>query len=658
MSEKDKKRKLENLFFKVIGSLIASILVSLFLGAIIASYIEFGSLKASNLGNAFNTTTFMTSFPICILVCLLVVLLFFTTSPSNNKKEMKGKDDLENQRFMNKDELNKKLKVYYFDELYKVNLDGWPVYSRMVGNRLKIHFGPNYHMLVIGSTGSGKTVTYVEPSIQILSELKSKPSFFITDTKGELFAHHSKKLQENGYNIIILDLINPYRSTCWNPLESVYKNYQKSKHMKEDILVHEDDDVNRYNFIKVGDINKERWFEFQGKAFATLEEALNEANVESSKLEDQCFADLNDIASALCPIEDKKDPGWEQGGKNYILAILLAMLEDSANPDLDMTLEKFNFYNMYKLAMNKENDFETMEMYFSGRGELSKTKELTTHILGSKAKNTRDSYMSILSNKLSMFSDNGINYMTSKNEIDFYEFDERPTAIFAKIPDENRSRYSLASICIAQAYKEFARKARNNETTTGEASLKRPLYYIMDEFANLPPISDISNITTVSRSRRIYLLFAIQAYSQLENVYGKEIAATIRANCNGEIYIGTPDLQTREEFSKKLGNYTIQVDSKSSSKDGQKKDNIQISTQYQSRPLIYASDLAHIEHGHFYAYIYPLYPIDSFMESYYTKAREVFTYGKIDEPFIPGRILKEEKVYYDPKIRNNKVLGI
>ena len=41
--------------------------------------------------------------------------------------------------------------------------------------------------------------------------------------------------------------------------------------------------------------------------------------------------------------------------------------------------------------------------------------------------------MSILSNKLSMFSDNGINYMTSKNEIDFYEFDEDTMSLQAQM---------------------------------------------------------------------------------------------------------------------------------------------------------------------------------------------------------------------------------
>lgn len=41
------------------------------------------------------------------------------------------------------------------------------------------------------------------------------------------------------------------------------------------------------------------------------------------------YEDLNDIVSVLCPVMNKNEPMWESGAKNFILAIALAMLEDS-----------------------------------------------------------------------------------------------------------------------------------------------------------------------------------------------------------------------------------------------------------------------------------------------------------------------------------------
>ena len=649
-----KKKNSSNLLVKILGFIIGAIAVSFFLSFILASELEYQEIM--NI-EALSSKTFSSALPVCVAASLLAAILIF--SGSSKEKEMKGKDELEDQHFMDKSKYDKELKHCFFDELYSINVEGWPVHTQLIGKRMKIWFGPKYHMLVIGATGSGKTETFVNPSIQILSESKTHPSFFITDTKGELYAQHSKKLEKDGYDIKVIDLTDPYRSTQWNPLEKTYDNYQRALHIKEEVLVHSNDDVSKYNYIKVGDISNEKWYEFDRKAFASLEQTLSEVEVERTKLLDGCFDDIKTLCLDLCPTDKgEKDPTWSDGARSYIQAILLAMLEDSANPELGMTREKFNFYNMYKLAMNKENNFETMENYFKGRSELSQTKQLTSHMIGTKAQQTRDSFLSTIATKIAMFSDNGLCFLTSKNEVDFYDFDERPTALFIKIPDENKIRYTLATVCIGQAYKEFVRKARANEFSEyGKAELKRPLYYIMDEFANLPPISDISAMVTVARSRRIYLMLAIQAYSQLEGVYGKDIAGTIRSNCNGEIYIGTGDLDTREQFSKKLGNYTIKVDSQGSQKGADGKDQKSFNTQFQQRPLVYASDLAHMEFGHIYEAIYPMLPMDNFIDSKFT-APHIYTLGKREEPFIPGRRLDEDAIYYDVHERNKKILGV
>ena len=56
--------------------------------------------------------------------------------------------------------------------------------------------------------------------------------------------------------------------------------------------------------------------------------------------------DLNDLISVICPVESKDDPVWEKGARSLIMATCLAMLEDSADPKLNMTKEKFNFFNI------------------------------------------------------------------------------------------------------------------------------------------------------------------------------------------------------------------------------------------------------------------------------------------------------------------------
>ncbi len=596
-------------------------------------------------------------------LALVFGLLNFVVGGDKSKPKMKGKDELENQHFMTDAELEKAFKAIDFNDLKNISSRGIPFYAKFHKGHLKVRLTPDCHCLIIGATGTGKTVSFVEPAVQIISEYKNKPSMFITDPKGEIYNHHSQKLKDSGYDVKLLDLVDPYNSLLWNPLEFIYKNWQKQLHLEQTILKHINDPLSKYpNLIKVGDVSSQEWFEFSGKAFGDLRDTLVEVEVEKAKIRDDCFEDLSDICGAICPTTNEKESSWEDGARDYFKAILIAMLEDSENEKLGMTIEKYNFYNAYKIAMNKENDFEYIKQYFNGRSPVSKTRQLTVHITQSQAKTTRDGYMSTLANKLSMFADNGICLLTSKNELQFDQFDDRPTAFFIKIPDERATRYSLASVCISQSYKEFVRKARINEKTNSDqmAHLKRPMFYILDEFANMPKVGQLDKMITVARSRWIYLNMAIQSYAQLDNVYGKETASIVRGQCKATLFYGTPDLETREQFSKELGNYTIEVSSLNSGskgKDGKESNGPSTSTSYQARPLVYASDLDKIPLGENITKIFQYYPVRSIITPAFKLQGTVFKYGQMETPFVPGRRLNEQAVFYDIRKRNAIVLG-
>lgn len=596
-------------------------------------------------------------------MALVFGLLNFVVGGDKSKPKMKGKDELENQHFMTDAELEKAFKGIDFNELKNISSRGIPFYAKFHKGHLKVRLTPDCHCLIIGATGTGKTVSFVEPAVQIISEYKNKPSMFITDPKGEIYNHHSQKLKDSGYDVKLLDLVDPYNSLLWNPLEFIYKNWQKQLHLEQTILKHINDPLSKYpNLIKVGNVSSQEWFEFSGKAFGDLRDTLVEVEVEKAKIRDDCFEDLSDICGAICPTTNEKESSWEDGARDYFKAILIAMLEDSENEKLGMTIEKYNFYNAYKIAMNKENDFEYIKQYFNGRSPVSKTRQLTVHITQSQAKTTRDGYMSTLANKLSMFADNGICLLTSKNELHFDQFDDRPTAFFIKIPDERATRYSLASVCISQSYKEFVRKARVNEKTNSDqmAHLKRPMFYILDEFANMPKVGQLDKMITVARSRWIYLNMAIQSYAQLDNVYGKETASIVRGQCKATLFYGTPDLETREQFSKELGNYTIEVSSLNSGskgKDGKESNGPSTSTSYQARPLVYASDLDKIPLGENITKIFQYYPVRSVITPAFKLQGTVYKYGQMETPFVPGRRLNEQAIFYDIRKRNAIVLG-
>lgn len=71
-------------------------------------------------------------------------------------------------------------------------------------------------------------------------------------------------------------------------------------------------------------------------------------------------------------------------------------------------------------------------------------------------------------------------------------------------------------------------------------------------------------MVSVARSRGMRFHFFIQSFTQLNNVYGKDVAQIILDNC-GLVYLKTNTQNTAEDISKRLGKKTIEFNSISQS---------------------------------------------------------------------------------------------
>ncbi|SNZ20094.1 type IV secretory system conjugative DNA transfer family protein [Cohaesibacter gelatinilyticus] len=71
-------------------------------------------------------------------------------------------------------------------------------------------------VLIQGGMGRGKTSTYVVPNL--LLPPAHLPSFVVTDTSGEIYQNTSGYLERRGYQVRVLNLMDPSRSETYNPL--------------------------------------------------------------------------------------------------------------------------------------------------------------------------------------------------------------------------------------------------------------------------------------------------------------------------------------------------------------------------------------------------------------------------------------------------------
>ena len=652
--------------------LVVVILVfsALFLGTLIRFLLENLSASVEGSGWRFRwqllaePATWIIGVTITVFLGVIYALNGGFSSSNKGARFLKGKGgekdriegSLENSRFLTDEERDKYFPPFAYETLPDAKKDGVPVRAvldkkgRLVGN-----FKPGVHALVIGATGSGKTTTFINPMIQLIGATNCGSSMIMTDPKGELFDLHSGFLKSRGYNVMVLDLRDTYSSSRWNPLEPIWDAYQEYLELGSGIVAHVDA-MSDYPDLKRMDgegKEDEPWIEWKGRAYLDAGHCKDDVSVERQKIYDAMYEDLSDLVSGLIPVQNEKDPLWEKGARSIVQATCLAMLEDSADPNLDMTKEKFNLFNVSKALTDNTNNYQNLKDYFEGRGKLSQAYQLSRQVL-SAPEATLGSYMSITMDKLSLFNDRGLCSLTSATDIKAEKFAYEPTALFLKIPDEKDTRHALASLFILSTYKALIKVA----TDLPGQTLPRNVYFIMDEFGNMPKIDKFGQMITVGRSRKIWFSMVVQSFVQLTNVYGKEVADIVIGNCGVKMFIGSNDTDTCKMFSEMCGNMTVRTSSTSSSLSSRAGD-INVSTNTQVRPLIYPSELQRLNNqestGNSIIVSFNSFPL----KTKYTPSYKCpfYKFGPMDLTEIRSNVFRADEVYYDLSVRNEKILG-
>ena len=193
-------------------------------------------------------------------------------------------------------------------------------------------------------------------------------------------------------------------------------------------------------------------------------------------------------------------------------------------------------------------------------------------------------------------------------------------------------------------------------SATEELTLDRNVYFIMDEFGNMPKIEKFDKFITVGRSRKIWFTMIVQSYAQLNNVYGETVADIVKGNCGIKMFIGSNDMNTCKEYSELCGNITVVTSSTSGSVNS---NDINLSNQTQVRPLIYPSDLQRLNKpgniGNSIIVTFGNYPL----KTYFSPSFKVPLYqlGKMDTGDLSDRYFDENTILYNISARNEIVFG-
>lgn len=360
-----------------------------------------------------------------------------------------------------------------------------------------------YHNMIIGSTGSGKSQAISFPFINVMA--KSGESMIVTDPKGELYEGTAKELEKRGYNIVLLNFREPEKGNCWNPFHIPYRLYKQG--------------------------NKDKAIEL-----------------------------LEDLAKNILYDENNKgnDPFWENTSADYFAGLALSLFQDAKEEEVN--INSINY--MATIGENKIGGTNYIKEYFSGKSATS-TESIKANATITAPSDTKGSILSVFNQKIQLFSSREtLSEMLAHSDFDMEDIGRKKTAVFIVIHDEKKTYHSLVTIFLKQCYETLVRVAQENQG----GKLKYRTNFLLDEFANMPPLSDVDAMVSAARSRNIRLSFIIQNFSQLNDVYGKEKAETIRGNCGNTIYILSTELSALEEISKMCGEVKSKKDDKTDSR--------------------------------------------------------------------------------------------
>ena len=447
-----------------------------------------------------NTMSFLPSIhPADILIGIgMAALIKFVvyTKEKNAKKFRQGKE-YGSARWGTKKDIEP-----YMDEKFQNNIILTQTERlTMNGRPSNPKYARNKNVLVIGGSGSGKTRFYVKPNL-----MQMHSSYCVTDPKGTIVLECGKMLEDNGYEIKILNTINFKKSMKYNPFA-----YLRSE---KDIL----------KLVQTIIANTKGEGEKAGEDFWVKAEKLY-------------YTALIGYIFYEAPREEKN------------FATLLDMIDASEVREDDETYMN-PIDRLFEALEKKEPTHFAVKQYKKYKLAAGKTAKSILISCGAR---------------LAPFDIQELRDLMQEDELELDTLGDRKTALFVIISDTDDTFNFVVSIMYSQLFNLLCDKA--DDVYGGRLPVH--VRCLLDEFANIGLIPKFEKLIATIRSREISASIILQAQSQLKAIY-KDNADTIVGNCDSTLFLGGKEKTTLKELSETLGKETIDLYNTSETRSNQK----------------------------------------------------------------------------------------
>lgn len=447
-----------------------------------------------------NTMSFLPSIhpaDILIGIGMAALIKFVVYTKGKNAKKFRQGKEYGSARWGTKKDIEP-----YMDEKFQNNiLLTQTERLTMNGRPSNPKYARNKNVLVIGGSGSGKTRFYVKPNL-----MQMHSSYCVTDPKGTIVLECGKMLEDNGYEIKILNTINFKKSMKYNPFA-----YIRSE---KDIL----------KLVQTIIANTKGEGEKAGEDFWVKAEKLY-------------YTALIGYIFYEAPREEKN------------FATLLDMIDASEVREDDETYMN-PIDRLFEALEKKEPTHFAVKQYKKYKLAAGKTAKSILISCGAR---------------LAPFDIQELRDLMKEDELELDTLGDRKTALFVIISDTDDTFNFVVSIMYSQLFNLLCDKA--DDVYGGRLPVH--VRCLLDEFANIGLIPKFEKLIATIRSREISASIILQAQSQLKAIY-KDNADTIVGNCDSTLFLGGKEKTTLKELSETLGKETIDLYNTSETRSNQK----------------------------------------------------------------------------------------
>ena len=306
------------------------------------------------------------------------------------------------------------------------------------------------NVLVIGGSGAAKTRSFVLPNI-----LTANTNYVITDPKSEVLLATGGYLKEQGYDVRVLNLVNPEQSDGYNPFR--YLRDEK------DVL----------------------------------------------KL-------VNNLIQSTTPKgSHESDPFWTKAETALLQAIILMLFQEAPEYEQNFSMV-MRVLEYAEVREEDEGHVSPLDLLFESieRRKPDSVAVRQYKVFKLAAGKTAKSILVSTAVRLAPFNLPQIQALTDHDDMDLYTLGEKKVALYAVIPDNDNTFNFLVSLLYAQAFQALYYSADQIH----HGPLPRHVRFVLDEFAAMPLPGFTRELATM-RSRSISASVIIQNMAQIKELY-------------------------------------------------------------------------------------------------------------------------------------------